>query len=548
MHPSLDQVQKLLRDELKKAAGPPGENIPIMLERPKEAGHGDIATNLALLLAPRLKKSPREIAQTLVAALSLPEDILEEVEVAGPGFINFTLSRSFLRRGLRELLRCDESFGKLTTGQGKRAQVEFVSANPTGPLTVGHGRQAVLGDAVARILENASYAVEREYYFNDAGKQIRLLGQSIKAQYLRLSGEDASIPEGGYQGDYVEGLARRFMEKRGSLSPPPAEEEFTVFGREEAFAGIKRTLFRLGIHFDRYYSERSLFDSGRIENTIHALRAAGLAYDKDEALWLAGSTLGLDQDWVMVKSTGEPTYRLPDIAYHIHKLEQGYDLIVDVFGADHQATYPVVLAAVSSLGHDASSIEVLIHQFVTVKRGGREVKMSKRKGDFLTLDSLIDEVGTDAVRYFYLLRVRNSHLAFDVDLAVKESEENPVFYVQYAHARTAGILRHAKERGFSEPGMDCDADLLGEGEELALIRQLLVFPEVAAQVLKTLEPQRITVYLREVATAFHQFYQHHRVIGDEPALSRARLSLVKACRTVLSRGLGLLGVSAPDRM
>ena len=524
------------------------EAVEIQLERPKDALHGDVSTNIAMLLAGMLHRSPRAVAEEIVSSLEYPDDVVDRVEVAGPGFINFQFSSRFLQRGLLQLLTEGESYGRLSSGDGKRAQVEFVSANPTGPLTVGHGRQAVIGDVVARILENAGYTVDREYYFNDAGRQMHLLGASIRAQYMRLQGSSCDIPEGGYMGGYIEELAQRFIQEHGVESPPPEIEAFTVFGRVAAFDGIKQTLARIGIEFDYFYSERSLYDSGRIKKVISELMEKGLAYERDGALWLDGSQLDLDQDWVMVKSSGEPTYRLPDIAYHIHKIERGYDLIVDVFGADHQDTYPVVLAATDALDYDIDTIRVLIHQFVTIRRGGRDVKMSKRKGEFYTLNDLIDEVGSDAVRFFYLLRILNSHLSFDVDLALKHSDENPVFYVQYAHARTAGILRHTREKGLMDEDTHVPVSLLVEPEERDLLRQLLLFPTIMHQVTENLEPQRITDYSRDVATSFHRFYQHHRVITEDLKLSEGRLALVRGVRIVLKHCLRILGVHAPDRM
>ncbi|MCU0610250.1 MAG: arginine--tRNA ligase [Candidatus Eisenbacteria bacterium] len=544
---SIEQIVDFIKAALHAAAGEAAAGMPSAFERPKDTEHGDFASNLALLLAPVLHESPRAIAEGIVGRLRLPPEVVDGVEIAGPGFINVTLSPVVLRRGLMAALSQGEAFGRLSTGRGLRAQVEFVSANPTGPLTIGHGRQAVLGDAIARVLDNAGYQVDREYYFNDAGRQIRMLGESVRAQYLTLLGRPADVPEGGYHGEYVRGIAEAFRADRGDAEGETDVDVFSDFGKNAAFGGIQRTLERLRVRFDSYYSEASLYETGRIADTLRAMREVGVSYVKDGAEWLAGTSLGLDQDWVMVRGTGEPTYRLPDIAYHRHKLERGYDLVVDVFGADHQATYPVVLAAVQALGGDTSRFQVLIHQFVTVKRGGQDVRMSKRSGEFLTLDWLLDEVGVDAVRYFFLLRVRSSHLAFDIDLALRQSEENPVFYVQYAHARTAGILRFAAESGIGgeEP---FDPTVLTQREELALIREILQFPVVLRQVTESLEPQKITVCLRTVATAFHQFYQHHRVIGDDRELSWARLGLVRATRLVLARGLSLLGVEAPERM
>jgi len=518
----------------------------IVLERPKQKEHGDWATSLALFLAKKRKGSPRDLAQALLESLSLDPKIVARVEVAGPGFINFHLASDYLYAALADLLRQGAGYGRSLRYSGRRAQVEFVSCNPTGPLTVGHGRQAAIGDALARLLEWQGYQVEREYYFNDAGLQMRILANSVYLRYRQLLGEEVAFPEDHYQGQYISEIAAACRAERGDGLGQDDLEYFKNKAVEIIFADIRKTLKRLGIDFDRYFNESSLFATGEIQRVLDDLRSAGMTYEHEGAVWFRATGFGAEKDRVLVRCSGEPTYRLPDIAYHRNKLERGYDLILDIFGADHQATYPDVLAALKSLGYDVSRIEVRIHQFVTLMRGGQQVKMSTRKANYVTLDELCDEVGVDAVRYFFLMRRLEAHLDFDLDLAKKQSDENPVYYVQYAHARICSILAHAGEKGIArESG---ELSLLREPEEIELIRFLLEFPELVQGAAEAREPHRLPTYLQELAGLFHNFYHKHRVVTDDLKLSNARLDLCRAVKIVLANGLGLLGVSAPERM
>lgn len=518
----------------------------VILERPKQAEHGDWATSLALSLAKELKAKPREMAQRLVDSMHPDPALIAQVEIAGPGFINFRLALGYHYGQLAELLRSGANFGRSGLHQGKTAQVEFVSCNPTGPLTVGHGRQAAIGDALARLLEWQGYRVEREYYFNDAGLQMRLLAESVWYRYQELLGAKVDFPEGHYQGQYIRDVAEACRAERGDGLAQVDLEYFKSRAVEAIFADIRGTLKRMGIVFDRYYNESSLYADGSIEKTKQDLGAKGVTYQKDGALWFKATSFGAEKDRVLVRSTGEPTYRLPDIAYHRSKFERGFDLILDVFGSDHQATYPDVKAALGALGYDTSRLDIRIHQFVTLTRGGQQVKMSTRKATYVTLDELIDEVGADAARYFFLMRRMEAHLDFDLDLAKKQTDENPVYYVQYAHARICSILHHAQEKGVKREGGELA--LLREPEEIALIKFLLEFPDLVGGAAGAREPHRIPAYLQELAGIFHNFYHKHRVVTDDQKLSNARLDLCQAVKVVLANGLALLGVSAPERM
>jgi arginyl-tRNA synthetase len=525
----------------------------IILSAPKQKDHGDFATNVALILASQLKTNPRQLAQRIVDQLDLDEKMVSEVSIAGPGFINFRLSRKMYHRGLETIVDAKTDYGKSDLGEGKKTQVEFVSANPTGPLTIGHGRQAVLGDTVARILAAVGYDVTREYYFNDAGRQMRVLGQSVYARYRELLCEDVEFPEEGYQGAYIKDIARIAIDEKGRGLKESDQEYFSALAEREIFKDIKGTLERINIYHDVFFNEKSLYESGKIESVLQTLREKGLAYDQDGAVWLKATELGLDQDRVIVKSTGEPTYRLPDLAYHKDKMERGFDLVIDIFGADHIATFPDVLAGMTALGYDASKVKVLIHQFVTLTEGKEKVKMSTRKANFVTLDELVDEVGTDVVRYFFINRSMSSHLNFDLTLAKTQSDENPVYYVQYAHARICSILRHAQEKGF-DPEAAGDAGLLIQHEELDLIKILMDFPRVVTGAAENFEPHRIPSYLEEVATVYHRF-QHAgkrdaglRVVTNDRSLTQARLMLCQATKIVLANGLSMLGISRPEQM
>ncbi len=541
-----DYFKNILIEAVHRAWGRRLEAEEILLERPKQREHGDWATSLALALAKEWRQRPRDIARQISEALSFDPEIVAAVELAGPGFINFRLSPKFFRDRLADILKQGRDYGRSRRFAGKRAQVEFVSCNPTGPLTVGHGRQAAIGDCLARLLESQGYEVEREYYFNDAGLQMRVLANSVWLRYRELGGEKVDFPEDHYQGQYIVDIARACREECGGGLGEQDLEYFKAKAVEAIFTDIRATLKRMGIVFDRYFNESSLYQDGSIERTKRELEARGVTYQKDGALWFRATNFGAEKDRVLVRSSGEPTYRLPDIAYHRSKFERGYDLILDVFGSDHQATYPDVKAALGALGYDTSRMDVRIHQFVTLTRGGQQVKMSTRKANYVTLDELFDEVGVDAARYFFLMRRMEAHLDFDLDLAKEQSDVNPVYYVQYAHARICSILQHAQEKEVKrERG---DLALLMAPEEMDLIKFLAEFPDLVAGAADAREPHRIPTYLQELAGIFHNFYHKHRVVTEDASLSNARLDLCQAVKTVLANGLGLLGVSAPERM
>jgi arginyl-tRNA synthetase len=531
--------------------------VRVTFEKPRLEAHGDITTNIALLLAKSAGKNPRAVAQEIVSAMHIDPESVAKVEIAGPGFINFRFTEPFFTQQLRTVLTQGSDFGRSTVGGGKKTQVEFVSANPTGPLSVGHGRQAAIGDTIANLLEWTGHDVTREYYYNNAGRQMRLLAESTYARYRQLLDPAFPFPEDGYQGEYIKEIAERLRSERGdSLCKVERDEAVRICqaGAEEIlFEGIKNVLARMGVIFDVFYNEDSLYTSGKIKEVVSEFRARGLAYDKDGAVWLKATALGLEQDRVIVKSTGEPTYRLPDIAYHREKFRRGFELVVDIFGADHIATFPDVIAGVKALGFDAEKVKVVIHQFVTLMRDGQQVKMSKRSANFVTLDELIEEVGPDAVRYFFLMRSVSSHLEFDLNLAKEQSEKNPVYYVQYAHARIASILRFAEGEGLLKASSSTDYStidltLLKQAEEIALIKLLLDLPDTIESACFSYEPQRLTNYLHDVATAFHRFYHEHRVVTPERELSAARLALSLASKIVLANGCKILGITAPERM
>ncbi|MCH7858698.1 MAG: arginine--tRNA ligase [Candidatus Marinimicrobia bacterium] len=522
---------------------------PIQLDRTKQLSFGDLATNAPLVYAKQAGMAPMDLAQEIKDRLDLDPKFIASVALASPGFINFTLADDFLRDQLPAIIKGGPDYGKSTIGAGQRALVEFVSANPTGPLTVGHGRGAILGDTVSNILQWNGYQVEREYYYNDAGRQMRLLGASVQARYQALLGRDVQFPEDGYQGDYIRDIAQQLLDQRGdALGDESDTQPFTAAAEQAIFQDIDGTLKELGIVFDTYFNEHQLYESGALENIISALREKDLAYQKDNATWLRGTRLGRDDDRVLIKSTGEPTYRLPDIAYHADKLQRGYDLLVDIFGADHQDTYPDVLAGLKGLGLDTSRIRVLIHQFVTLTQAGKQVKMSTRKATFVTLDELMALVGRDVVRYFFIMRGMDTHLRFDLELARKTSDENPVYYLQYAHARMFNIKQHAEALDHHIDPEKAMLELLDLPEERLLMHLLWWFPEVVKQVHASLEPQTVANFLQELATAYHRYYTVARVVTDDLPLTAARLVLTEACRQTLANGLAILGISAPERM
>ncbi|MBC8312547.1 MAG: arginine--tRNA ligase [Candidatus Marinimicrobia bacterium] len=524
-------------------------SVDVAIQRPKSPEHGDFASNIALVLAKPLGKNPREIAESIKTELQNSfNDNFDSIDIAGPGFINFRLKKSVLSDLLLNIITENKNYGKNKIGDNKRALVEFVSANPTGPLTVGHGRGAMLGDTVSNILEWNGYDVQREYYFNNAGRQMRVLGQSVHARYLELLGQDCELPEGGYEGKYIYDIAQKVLDEYAdSLKENSDEPIFKNAAENHIFKDIKSTLSRLGLIFDTFFNENTLYENGEITNVVDSLREKELVYDKEGATWFAGTKVGRENDRVLIKSTGEPTYRLPDIAYHKDKFSRDYDLMVDVFGADHMDAYPDVMVAIDNLGFDAKKVNVLIHQFVTIMRDGKPVKMSTRKANFVTLDELIDEVGADVVRYFFIMRGMNSHLNFDLDLAKNQSDENPVFYLQYAHARVCNIIKRGE--AFDHPlNPECDLSLLDKEIEHQLIQKLAEFPEVIERAHSSLEPQTVANYLHELAIIFHRYYAQEKVVTDNNALTAARLILVEATRIVFLNGLTILGISAPERM
>jgi len=527
------------------------------VEAPKDLAHGDAASNVALVMARGEKQPPRAIAEIIRANLELPPEVAEAT-VAGAGFINFRMAPAFWHGELRRAALEGERFWRPQIGAGRKVQVEFLSANPTGPLTVGHGRNAVLGDTLARMHEASGFAVTREYYFNNGGRQMKLLGESVRARYLEEIGRPAVMPEDGYQGEYIRDIARDLVARHGEALADAADESkaleiFRTTAEEAIFADIRRTCERLGIRFDVYTNELDLIRGGQVDAVIEGLRERGLIAEYDGAVWLKGEPLGLPKDRVLVRSgpAREPTYRTPDIAYHIEKLRRGFDNVIDVFGADHIAEHQGVLAAVKALGHDVTPIHAIIYQFVTLTRSGEKVKMSTRKATYVTLDELVDEVGADVVRFFFLFRKHDSHLDFDLDLAKRQAPENPVFYVQYAHARLASVFREAEKKGVGLPADIAEVDLtpLSE-EEIGLARKLVGLPEVIRGALESLEPHRVPFYLLELAGDFHRYYNKptNRIISEQRELSLARLFLARLLMDGIASAFGLLGVSAPDRM
>jgi arginyl-tRNA synthetase len=523
------------------------KDITFIFEIPKQELHGDFSTNAAMLLTKKLKKNPREIAAEIVNNLSLDKNVIYKTEIAGPGFINFFFTNEFIAGIIKNILKEGNKYGKSDKYKGRKANVEFVSANPTGPLTVGHGRNAVVGDTVANMLEWVGYEVDREYYFNNAGRQMRVLGDSVRLRYLELTGQKAEFPADYYQGEYIKDIAASlYIEFEDSLTNEPAEGRFKERAEAEIFRDIEGTLNRLGIFHKIFYNENTLFTEGKIENLLQEFKDNNLSYAKDGATWLKLSEMGSEQDKVIIKSSGEPTYRLPDIAYHETKFNRGYDLIVDLFGSDHNATYPDVLAGLKALGYNTGKIKVLIHQFVTITENGEVVKMSTRKANYITLDQLMDEVGSDVVRYFFNMRNITTHMNFDLVLAKKQSDENPVFYLQYAHARICSILKMIEKEDLKSSTENLD--LLTTDEEKQLLKKLNRFKDEILGSAENFESNRICTYLEELAASFHKFYTFCRILGTEKKLAEARVALAVATKIVLKNGLSVLGVSAPERM
>jgi arginyl-tRNA synthetase len=553
-------VEKLER-ELSRVLREMGvdEDVEIVLERPRNPDHGDFASNLAMALARPLRRSPRQIADELVERLDLSSAGIRSAEVAGPGFINFRMSGEVIYAGLTALVEAADRYGRSDVGEGRPVVVEFVSANPTGPLHIGHGRQAALGDAVSELLTWTGWQVQREFYYNDAGEQIAKLTRSVWARYQQELGEPVEFPEDGYHGSYVGEVARAFRTAQGDAfradSSPEAMDAMRIFAVKMLRGEQNRDLHDFRVEFDEFYLESSLYDEGHVERTISRLRETGLVYDKDGAVWLRTTEFGDDKDRVMVKSSGQPTYFLPDVAYHLTKWERGFRRAVNVQGADHHGTVARVRAGLRALGLPEGYPEYLLHQMVLVMRGGQEVKFSKRAGDYVTLRDLFEEVGVDVTRYFFLLRRADAQLTFDLDLALDHSDKNPVYKVQYAHARMAAIFRKAGlSNGTAVETAAANLELLTHETEISLIKLLMRFPEVVGSAAARFAPHSICEYLEEVSGAVNSWYHagnlspELRVVGVPEAISRARLVLARAIQIVLANGLTILGVTAPDRM
>lgn len=524
----------------------------ITVEVPREKDHGDFATNLAMLLAKPARMAPRRAAEILVQNFSAGNWV-ERLEIAGPGFINFYLKQGWVYLALPRILAQGDSYGSVDIGRGGKVQVEFVSANPTGLLHMGNARGAALGDSIASILNFAGYDVTREFYINDAGNQIENFALSLEARYLQLTGQDIPVPEDGYHGEDIIATCISFREKYGdSYAGAEAGERrsaLVAYALEEKLNSIKNVLGYFGVTYDVWFSEQSLLDAGAVQETLDFLRDKGCIYESEGAKWFKATEFGVEKDEVLVRSNGLSTYFASDIAYHRNKFQRGFDWVIDIWGADHHGHVPRMKAAVKALGYEPAALEVVIMQLVRLYKGGEIVRMSKRSGQFVTLEDLIEEVGRDAARYFFVMRGSDSHLDFDLDLAKSESNENPVYYIQYAHARICSILRQLGEQGGRMPDpAGIDYSLLKEEYELALARKLADFPGEVASAAAGLAPQRIARYLHELAGLLHSFYNSHRVIIPEQDLSAARLVLVEATRITLKNGLGLLSINAPERM
>jgi arginyl-tRNA synthetase len=553
------QTKKLLRNLItdsltwarKNGAITFNELPPFEVDPPRQAEHGDFATNAALVLAKEAKQSPRRLAEIIKDGIAPPANVLKKVEIAGPGFLNFFLEDAYWREVLPEILRLGEAYGNCDLGAGLKVQVEFVSANPTGPLHIGHGRGAALGDALARLLTAAGYQVEREYYINDVGNQINTLGKSLAFRLRELQGEQIEFPEDGYQGDYMKDLARQYLAEHGSLPPGLGDLDYQPLGQYAAdliLADIKKDLEDFGVTFDRWFSENSLFEQDWVERSFTVLKDQGFLYEADGALWFKASQFGDEKDRVVRRSNGATTYFASDVAYHLNKFERGYDLVVDLWGADHHGYVPRLQAAAQALGGGKGRVHVILVQLVSLLRQGEPVAMTTRGGTFVTLREVLDEVGKDAARFIFLTRRADAHLDFDLELAKQQNAENPVYYVQYAHARLASVFRQAEAQDITWSPDPALLPLLSLPEELDLFRMLANYPDLVEGAARQLEPHRITYFLTELASRLHSYYYKHRFISEEAELTQARLWLVWGIKTVLAHGLGILGVTGPESM
>ena len=544
-NPDLKRALTELIQQSISVIAPEQTNVSIALERPKQAQHGDFSCNIAMQLAKSLKRNPREVAKDLIGDLP-PSGILEKAEIAGPGFINFFLTAHAKQQIVKAILHRGETFGRRASAQPEKIVVEFVSANPTGPLHVGHGRQAALGDAISTLLQTQGHDVSREFYYNDAGNQIANLGISVQVRIKQSRGEKIELPEDGYRGDYIVEIAQRYVEQKiGDVDDLKA---ITAFAVQELRKEQDRDLQAFGVKFDTYYLESSLYTDRKVDKTVAALQAAGKTYDQDGALWLKTTDYGDDKDRVMRKSDGTYTYFVPDVAYHVTKWDRGYKHAINVQGADHHSTTTRVRAGLQALGVGIPQgyPDYVLHQMVTVMRGGEEVKISKRAGSYVTVRDLIDEVGRDAVRYFFLMRKADSQLIFDIDLARSQSEDNPVYYVQYAHARICSVL--GKWAGEVAPLADASLAPLTSAYETELLQTLYSYSEVVADAAQERAPHLITYYLKDLAGKLHSYYNAEQFLVADEEVKHARLALIVATRQIIRNGLGLLGVTAPEKM
>lgn len=554
----LEQVKSTLKEEIGRAVLKAGivssDQLPdILIELPKEKEHGDLATNLAMQLTRIAKRNPRQIAEELIAALDQEKAGVAKVEVAGPGFINFFMRKDFLYEVIREAHKTGAGYGRIDLGQGKKVEVEFVSANPTGSLHLGHARGAAVGDSLCNVLDFAGYEVTREYYINDAGNQVANLAASIEARYKQALGQDTAMPEDGYHGEDIIGFAKELAEQEGdrllSMSDEERFEFLRSFGLERELAKIKRDLERFRVRFDIWFSETSLYEDKKTDAILLELKEKGESFEQDEATWLRTTAYGDDKDRVLIKNDGSFTYLTPDIAYHKEKYARGYDRMINIWGADHHGYIPRMKAAMQALGYDPDKLTVLIAQMVSLYQDGEKVKMSKRTGKAVTMEDLMDEVGVDAIRYFFTMRSIDSHLDFDMDLAIAQSNENPVFYVQYAHARICSIFRQAEEQGVAVlPLEQVDLSVLNREVEYDLLLKLAEFPQEVGIAAEQFAPNRIIRYVYELASQFHSYYKAERVITEDAALTQARLALYAAVGTVVRNALRLVGVAAPEKM
>jgi arginyl-tRNA synthetase len=553
----VEQVKSKLKEEIKAAVLKAGlateEQIPdAVLEIPKEKAFGDYSSNMAMQLARVAKRAPRAIAEELIAHFDRSKASIEKMELAGPGFINFYMNNSYLTDLIPTILNAGEKYGETTVGGGQKVQVEFVSANPTGDLHLGHARGAAVGDTLCNILAKAGYDVSREYYINDAGNQINNLAKSVEARYFQALGMEKEMPEDGYHGaDIIEigkRLAAEFSDKFVKMDEQERFEFFRQYGLDEEMAKLKRDLEDFRVRFDVWFSETSLYKNGKIDKALEALRATGYIYEQDGATWLRSTDFGDDKDRVLIKQDGSYTYLTPDIAYHKDKLDRGFEKLINIWGADHHGYIPRMRAAIQALGYDKDALEVEIIQLVHLYKNGEKMKMSKRTGKAVTMRDLVDEVGLDATRYFFAMRSSDTHLDFDLDLAVSESNENPVYYAQYAHARISSILRQGEEMCIT---VDAGADLseIKAEKEIDLLKKLGEFPQAVSEAAVKRVPHRITNYIFELASAFHSFYNAEKVLDtDNAERTKARVALVKSVQITLKNALSLIGVSAPEKM